>query len=603
MELVIKANILDRNRVGINIDLVPELYDHTEMDWVDFRKIMKDIGSEAQFRRRLGQHRYTYSQKSLGRFFPQALVPIFRLTVDEFAGKSEVENQRDIAFVFNASPNVIISKNQIIIDFGDILFLGQEYGYVSERINAADDFILGIAAPNDEEAFHLFANALFERNSIKEKLEALSNKIKKLGAHLTEANNTIISKNNVIEQNIRALNSCEKRVEGLQQNKQELETSLVSIEQENSRLLEAKKKLQQELEACQNEKIELLELSKQVTEQLSSAQGDIESKKGTITALEAKLLAAELYEENLRQCQEDNRSLQDNLETVKSLRDEIQVQLNSKNGELNNLSRDLNNSLKAQADLEKNIVQTESSLDAIEAAAQEQAQTISTLESTLADERDEKQNLTKQIEKLEGRLAELAKDENSLDLITSELRSKLTRKTAEFETANKQLVLMREQRKSEVAVQDVFTRIGEDIGAAASSLLLNNTPYKLGRVNMNIKGVLGPEGSTIYLPDAALPAHEAPVSSIDLELIPDDSVSAETDASGLFTPNVIGLTESAANKLLSEAGLKLKISRMPVKTAKDHGRAVRQLPEAGTPISPTQTLRVTFGQNIMQEES
>ena len=200
-------------------------------------------------------------------------------------------------------------------------------------------------------------------------------------------------------------------------------------------------------------------------------------------------------------------------------------------------------------------------------------------------------------------MAELAKDENSLDLITSELRSKLTRKTAEFETANKQLVLMREQRKSEVAVQDVFTRIGEDIGAAASSLLLNNTPYKLGRVNMNIKGVLGPEGSTIYLPDAALPAHEAPVSSIDLELIPDDSVSAETDASGLFTPNVIGLTESAANKLLSEAGLKLKISRMPVKTAKDHGRAVRQLPEAGTPISPTQTLRVTFGQNIMQEES
>ena len=150
---------------------------------------------------------------------------------------------------------------------------------------------------------------------------------------------------------------------------------------------------------------------------------------------------------------------------MKSLRDEIQVQLNSKNGELNNLSRDLNNSLKAQADLEKNIVQTESSLDAIEAAAQEQAQTISTLESTLADERDEKQNLTKQIEKLEGRLAELAKDENSLDLITSELRSKLTRKTAEFETANKQLVLMREQRKSEVAVQDVFTRIGEDIGA------------------------------------------------------------------------------------------------------------------------------------------
>lgn len=609
MEILIKARFLDRERRGVSIDLAPEFFDHSNRSWADLHTEMKKIGVAVKVTRRNGIHSLSFNHDVLSRFFPSGFLPTFRLTLKEHAGHSELEKESGTNYLFSANPEISYSGKRTTIDFGEILVLGLDHGYISKRHEKVSDFILGVSASKDPSAFKKFSDSYFKSEMFQKEIQGLQQSVR-------TANEALKLCKNESRKTIGLLKKRETELKAVQKSVEKTKADVLKQQKLASRLtqnLNAKnkeiEKFSTRLKSCQDAQVELknslrdcrkkhsalevkfrsyaerLEKAEKLSEQYLKQKANLEQ------ALKVQQSRSKQADEKLKACSELNRKLR--AEIVEKARENQKLKV-----KLQDLTAKFEKKNK-ESDAQSR------TLAKLKAQTQIQDSKIVELETEVRDGQKQIDTKVSQIEILENRLLKVADGENQLATRTSELRNQLASKSAELDISQRDLKALRGQIQKEVEVKDVLARIGQDASAAAASLADAGLPYKLGKINMNIKAIIGSDGTKMMLPDAAISTQDAAVSSIDLELLPDETIFSANAINELLAPNLLGLTESAVNTQLRSLGLKLKPSNMPVaKDSKDkNGRALRQSPASGESVSKGQYIRVTFGRIFSEAEA
>jgi hypothetical protein len=198
---------------------------------------------------------------------------------------------------------------------------------------------------------------------------------------------------------------------------------------------------------------------------------------------------------------------------------------------------------------------------------------------------------------LAARDAELAQLRDAVGdgAVIQRIRDQLTAETARASAAETQLAAVREQHRVAVPAGELVSNLALSLGQVNRSLADGAIPYRLGRTDVSLKAFVGGAGDLVYLPDAARSVRDSAVSEVRFELTPDEPVAVAVTG-GLIVPDLLGLTETAVIRVLSSLFLKAeKAVETAAAGSEKHGRALRQLPAAGTPVPRGSTVLVVYG--------
>ena len=161
------------------------------------------------------------------------------------------------------------------------------------------------------------------------------------------------------------------------------------------------------------------------------------------------------------------------------------------------------------------------------------------------------------------------------------------------------------EAKRKTSIQDIASNIGAEIDAANRIMRDKKQPYQFGRIELDLRGTISNDGNTmsmIGISELTKLKNGVTSPSVKLELIPEYE-QTET-ASTIKTPDVIGLTETAARRLLQAVGLQLQsISKSISTDAKiPIGLSIQQAPKANTAISIGSTILVVFSASSSNSE-
>lgn len=177
----------------------------------------------------------------------------------------------------------------------------------------------------------------------------------------------------------------------------------------------------------------------------------------------------------------------------------------------------------------------------------------------------------------------IAAREHELSLKTNELQSATERATAaETKLAETQSV----NKGKEADIQNVFANIGTQISGASTALKTTDNPFRIGSVKVDLKGALAENGKIV------LGGDRVDGSGVSVEMTPEGTTRGETDVT---VPDVTGLTQSAARRVLRSVGLRLKAASQSMKPGETaHGQSMRQTPLAGTSLAHGGDVLVVF---------
>jgi len=198
---------------------------------------------------------------------------------------------------------------------------------------------------------------------------------------------------------------------------------------------------------------------------------------------------------------------------------------------------------------------------------------------------------------LEARDAELAqlRDAAGDGAVFHRLRDQLTAETARATAAETQLAAVREQHRVAAPAGDLVSNFVSSLGQVNRALSDSAIPYRIGRTDVSLKTFVGGAGDLFYLPDAGYSIRDSAVSEVRFEITPDEPVAAPV-TDGLVVPDLLGLTETAVIRVLSSLFLKAEKAVATVAAGSEkHGRALRQLPAAGTSAARGSTVLVVYG--------
>lgn len=165
----------------------------------------------------------------------------------------------------------------------------------------------------------------------------------------------------------------------------------------------------------------------------------------------------------------------------------------------------------------------------------------------------------------------LTESTHALSLKDADLKIALDRATA----AEAKVEEIKIAARGEPAqIDSVVTNIGSKLGAASAELKAKDNPFRIGAIRLDLKGSLAEDGR-IFLggdkPDG---------SGFSVEMTPEsDATKGEVQ---ITVPDVTGLTQGPARRVLRSVGLRLTAATQPVKPGSAaHGAALRQTPKPG----------------------
>lgn len=165
----------------------------------------------------------------------------------------------------------------------------------------------------------------------------------------------------------------------------------------------------------------------------------------------------------------------------------------------------------------------------------------------------------------------IATRDHELTLKTTELQTALGRATA----AESKLAEVQTASRGEPAdINSVFTNIGTKISSAHTTLKAQDNPYRIGTVKVDLKGALAEDGKIFLGGDTS------DGSGVSVEMTPESE--RKTGDVQVKVPDVTGLTQSAARRILRSVGLRLIAASQTVAAGKaPNGQSLRQTPQAG----------------------
>ncbi|NLE97823.1 MAG: PASTA domain-containing protein [Propionibacterium sp.] len=162
----------------------------------------------------------------------------------------------------------------------------------------------------------------------------------------------------------------------------------------------------------------------------------------------------------------------------------------------------------------------------------------------------------------------------------------LTKVRGELSGALEEVHELSDRLGTETKVIDVIAGLGTQLSATNEQLATQPTPFRLANVRLDLRGRLGGDGQTIVLdgkPDG---------SGITADLITEPTESAVPQQP---VPGVVGLTESAAARVLRSVGLRMESATQQLAAGQGvPGQAVAQHPAAGTQVEYGSSVLVVF---------
>ncbi|WP_203567263.1 PASTA domain-containing protein [Aestuariimicrobium ganziense] len=148
-----------------------------------------------------------------------------------------------------------------------------------------------------------------------------------------------------------------------------------------------------------------------------------------------------------------------------------------------------------------------------------------------------------------------------------------------------ELVELRQSLGNPAPVVDVIGGIGAQLAATNQVLAAQPIPFRLERATLDLRGTLGASGDTIALDGQG-------AGGVKAELVIDAPSSARVTQG---VPSVVGLTESAAQRVLRSVGFKLDAATQVVGDGgATPGQAIMQHPVAGAQADFGTSVLVVF---------
>ncbi|MCV6585262.1 MAG: PASTA domain-containing protein [Marinibacterium sp.] len=178
---------------------------------------------------------------------------------------------------------------------------------------------------------------------------------------------------------------------------------------------------------------------------------------------------------------------------------------------------------------------------------------------------------------------ELSLKQVETDKLTAELAQTRKRaQDAEAELAKAQQT----QKGEETDINAAFTNIGTKLGDADQALKARKVPYRLGAIKVDLKGAMGGDGKIF------LGGSNTDGSGVSVEMTPD---RPEATTPQVSVPDVSGLTQTAAQRVLRSVGLRMTLATQTMRPGTaPHGQSIRQTPAAGSSAPHGSAIMVVF---------
>lgn len=263
---------------------------------------------------------------------------------------------------------------------------------------------------------------------------------------------------------------------------------------------------------------------------------------------------------------------------------ELQAQLERKSGELTDLQQQMQASVdKARREMEEVRVRLTRQLDDKATEVETWQQQLRSLEET-ANARQKSLNA-----ELVASRSLVRKLEEEVALVKEERDQAYAAGRAEGEGKE---VDPRTRRAIKFAT--LADTLGRDMDQAAQALAGDKSAFRLANVHILAKGrfLAREDGEMQFIPAAEGDDAEG-LSSADLSFAADEP---EAPVLEVGVPDVLGLTESAARRVLSSLGLRLQPSYGPasIRAGSARGQAMLQTPEAGAAAARGAGVTVVF---------
>lgn len=152
------------------------------------------------------------------------------------------------------------------------------------------------------------------------------------------------------------------------------------------------------------------------------------------------------------------------------------------------------------------------------------------------------------------------------------------------------------QLGKQVTVDALTSNFGAQVKSAQDQMRASATPYRMGKVEIQLKALVGDQGRALTLPDAgdlSKPGAGGALADVRVELLPDEP--ARGDGLAGAVPDVGQLTESAARRVLQAAGFRMEVAYTSVGAAAGVvGQAVKQSPARGASHEKGKPVLVVF---------
>ncbi|MDO6743881.1 PASTA domain-containing protein [Tenacibaculum soleae] len=256
-----------------------------------------------------------------------------------------------------------------------------------------------------------------------------------------------------------------------------------------------------------------------------------------------------------------------------------------------------------------------SKTDKLKKVLLEKTNTIKDLQKTQNELIKEKQSIFLEVKKTKN---DLQTQQNSIDdlvekvKISQQLVSEKNHEIATLtqNTAVKEIEISKLETKvteiqsyvdaenpNKLDAKKVYSSIINDIAIADAEM--DNSRFKMANISLNLKATVekGPQGTLFGLVDfeSAKDINAAAISDISIDIVPNTTSIKSKNT----VPNIIGLTETAARKIITNYGLKLDVVYQPTDNPKFiEGQAIKQIPEVGSEIVQGQEVIVIFAKPL-----
>lgn len=184
-------------------------------------------------------------------------------------------------------------------------------------------------------------------------------------------------------------------------------------------------------------------------------------------------------------------------------------------------------------------------------------------------------------------LKKMRNDFEILNVERNSLQDALVEAKSEKQSLSERIEELTANTRQAQPIEKVFSGIASQVNIAEETIKQSNIPYKLGNIKVDMRGSLLDEGTKIVVGEGD--------GGITTELINKTVDSGEVDAT---VPDIVGLTENAARRVLRSVGLRMKAAYKNVNESDSKetpGQALSQHPTAESQVASGSSVLVVFG--------